>query len=424
MGSPTTADDVTGRAPARGLRSDGPVVIEARGIQKSFRVPEHRIDSLKERVAHPLTRVEYREHRALRDVSFDVHEGEFFGIVGRNGSGKSSLLKILASIYRADAGRVRTAGRVAPFIELGVGFNPELTARENGILNGVLMGLTLREARRSLAEVLEFAELEDFIDLKLKNYSSGMLVRFAFAVTVQADADIMLVDEVLAVGDAAFAQKCMEVFRERRRAGRTIVLVTHDMTTVQTLCHRAMLLHDGELRYIGEPEDAALQYYRMNFASEDVESPVPGLVGTKVVDVNARVVHAELRGAAGEAIDTVAEGAPIAIDVRLEAARAMERPRFIFHIRNADGHVVIGFARRLDERVEAGRRVRLAGKLENRLVGGRYSLDVHIHEEDEHGAMTVQGLRLLHFVVQGIPPPDGMVAARSDLEAVLEAWPE
>jgi hypothetical protein len=185
-----------------------------------------------------------------------------------------------------------------------------------------------------------------------------------------------------------------------------------------------MLLHDGELRYIGEPEDAALQYYRMNFASEEVELPVPGLVGTKVVDVNARVVHAELRGAAGEAVDTVPEGAPIAIDVRLEAARAMERPRFIFHIRNADGHVVIGFARRLGERVEAGRRVRLAGTLENRLVGGRYSLDVHIHEEDEHGAMTVQGLRLLHFVVQGIPPPDGMIAARSDVEAVLEAWPE
>ena len=161
---------------------------------------------------------------------------------GRNGSGKSTLLKILASIYRADAGRVRMAGRVAPFIELGVGFNPELTARENGVLNGVLMGLTLREARRRLDAVLEFAELEDFVDLKLKNYSSGMMVRFAFAVMVQADADIMLIDEVLAVGDAAFAQKCMDVFHERRRAGKTIVLVTHDMATVQTLCHRAMLL--------------------------------------------------------------------------------------------------------------------------------------------------------------------------------------
>ena len=157
------------------------------------------------------------------------------------------------------------AGRLAPFIELGVGFNPELTARENVVLNGVMMGLTRREAQRRLDAVLDFAELEEFVDLKLKNYSSGMMVRLAFSVMVQADADIMLIDEVLAVGDAAFAQKCMDVFREKRAAGQTIVLVTHDMATVQGFCDRAMLLHDGELRYVGDPEEAALRYYRLNF---------------------------------------------------------------------------------------------------------------------------------------------------------------
>src|SRR3954466_8018775 len=139
---------------------DGPVVIEVRGVEKSFRVPEHRIDSLKERAAHPLARMEYREQRGLRGISFDIHKGEFFGIVGRNGSGKSTLLKILASIYRADAGRIRMAGRLAPFIELGVGFNADLTARENVVLNGVMMGLSQREAARRLDSVLEFAELE------------------------------------------------------------------------------------------------------------------------------------------------------------------------------------------------------------------------------------------------------------------------
>src|SRR4051795_3108840 len=282
---------------ARNRTGDGPVVIEARGIEKSFRIPEHRIDSLKERAAHPLARVEYREQRALREVSFDVREGEFFGIVGRNGSGKSSLLKILASIYRADGGRARIAGRLAPFIELGVGFNHELTARENGVLNGVLMGLTLREARSRLEAVVEFAELEDFVDLQLKNYSSGMLVRLAFALMVQADADVMLIDEVLAVGDAAFARKCMDVFREKRQAGKTIVLVTHDMTTVQTLCHRAMLLHDGELRFIGQPEDAALAYYRVNFAAGDADARLEGR--GKLVDVLARIGTARLRGADG-----------------------------------------------------------------------------------------------------------------------------
>src|SRR3954466_15067778 len=193
MPSPTTVDEtetLTGAAEA-GTAARTPVVIEARGVEKTFRIPQHRIDSFKERAIHPFTRVEYRELRALANVTFDVRKGEFFGIVGRNGSGKSSLLKVMASIYGADAGRVRTAGVVAPFIELGVGFNPELTARENGVLNGVLMGLSLGEARRRLDAVLDFAELRDFVDLKLKNYSSGMMVRLAFSVMVQADADIM-----------------------------------------------------------------------------------------------------------------------------------------------------------------------------------------------------------------------------------------
>jgi ABC-type polysaccharide/polyol phosphate transport system ATPase subunit len=416
MGSPTTADHVTAPRPAPD--GDRPVVIEARGVHKAFRIPSHRIDSLRERATHPFTRVEYREHRALRDVSFDVRKGEFFGIVGRNGSGKSSLLKILASIYRADAGRVRTAGRVAPFIELGVGFNHELTARENAVLNGVLMGLTLREARRNLGAVMEFAELEDFVDLQLKNYSSGMLVRFAFAVMVHADADIMLIDEVLAVGDAAFAQKCMDVFHEKRRAGKTIVLVTHDMTTVQTLCHRAMLLHDGDLRFIGEPEDAALGYYRLNFAALDAKLPAP-VEGSKVVDVNARVVHAALRDPAGAPTETVPEGSPLMLDVRLEAARALARPLFSFHVRTEDGQTVFELVRRLDGHVPAGRPIALAGPVENRLVPGRYVLDLYIREDVREGGMTVQGLRLLHFAVAGETESHGVVTAAAELEPTI-----
>src|SRR5215208_309625 len=242
-----------------------PVVIEARGVEKTFRIPQHKVDTFKERALHPLARNDVRELQALRGISFAVRRGEFIGIVGRNGSGKSTLLKIMSSIYGADAGRVRIAGRLAPFIELGVGFNPELTSRENVVLNGVMMGLSRREAARRLDSVLEFAELREFADLKLKNYSSGMMVRLAFSVMVEADADIMLVDEVLAVGDASFAQKCMDVFAEKRRAGRTLVLVTHDMATVQSICDRAMLLHDGELRYAGDPEEAALRYFRLNF---------------------------------------------------------------------------------------------------------------------------------------------------------------
>ncbi|HZE04837.1 MAG TPA: ABC transporter ATP-binding protein, partial [Solirubrobacteraceae bacterium] len=351
---------------------------------------------------------------------FDVHQGEFFGIVGRNGSGKSSLLKILASIYRADAGRVRMAGRVAPFIELGVGFNPELTARENTVLNGVLMGLTRREARRRLSEVIEFAELQDFADLKIKNYSSGMMVRLAFAIMVQADADIMLIDEVLAVGDAAFAQKCMDVFHAKRDAGKTIVLVTHDMGTVQSLCHRALLLHDGELRYIGAAEDAALRYYRLNFADQDPDPRRPAPDREVVMDVNVRVAEATLRDAAGAAVANVEQDVPIGVDVLFEAARELAGPIFAFHVVNEDGVVVFVFERKLAQPVRPGQRVRLRGHLENRLVAGRYYLDCWVRQDEHQTMMALQALRVLRFVVYGTAPRHGVVTMGAEIEPVLE----
>jgi len=418
--SPTIADELADSvSPRSGPGADAPVAIDVRGVGKTFRIPDHRVDSIKERLTHPLTRYEHRELRALRDVTFDVRRGEFFGIVGRNGSGKSSLLKIMASIYRADAGRVRTAGRVAPFIELGVGFNPELTTRENGVLNGVLMGLSRREARRRLAEVIEFAELEEFADLKLKNYSSGMMVRFAFAIMVQADADIMLIDEVLAVGDAAFAQKCMDVFHAKRDAGKTIVLVTHDMGTVQALCHRAALLHEGELKYVGAPEDAAMRYYRLNFAAP-AQPGAPTSERDAVIDVNVRVVEATLRDGEGRPISNVEQNVPIAIDILVEAARELAAPIFIFHVVNAEGVVVFAFECTLAQAVAPAERIRLTGQLENRLVAGRYYLDCWIRQDLQQSVMALQALRMLRFIVYGTAPRHGVVTLRADVAPVLE----
>jgi ABC-type polysaccharide/polyol phosphate transport system ATPase subunit len=411
-----TIVDRTGE-PQADRRARAPVVIEARDVHKTFRIPEQRVDSLKERAVHPLTRIEHRELHALRGVSFDVHQGEFFGIVGRNGSGKSTLLKIMASIYRADAGRVRMAGRVAPFIELGVGFNPELTARENGVLNGVLMGLTRREAQRRLGAVIEFAELEEFADLKLKNYSSGMMVRFAFAVMVQADADIMLIDEVLAVGDAAFAQKCMDFFHERRAAGKTIVLVTHDMATVQSMCHRAMLIDGGNVAYIGDSDETALRYYRLNFAGPAHDAAAGR---EPMIDFNAKTVTATLRDHSGETIENVEQDTAIEIDVVLEAARPLDGPNFAFHVRNEDGVVVFGFTTALDEQVPLGGRMRLRGGIENRLVPGRYYLDCWVRQNESQSRVAVQGLRLLGFVVYGTAARDGVVSVDADVQASLE----
>jgi len=421
MPNPMIPDELTEALPppAAERTNRQPLVIDVQDVHKTFRIPNRRVDSLKERASHPLTRIEHRDLRALQGVSFGVHRGEFFGIVGRNGSGKSSLLKILASIYRADSGRVRIAGRLAPFIELGVGFNPELTAQENGVLNGVLMGLTLREARRRLSEVIEFAELEDFADLKLKNYSSGMMVRFAFSIMVQADADVMLVDEVLAVGDAAFSQKCMDVFHEKRRAGKTVVLVTHDMATVQSLCHRAMLLHEGELKYIGFPEDTALRYYRLNFA-EPSSSGLPA-EETAVLDVNVRVVEATLRNAMGQPTESVEQDVPIEVDIVLEAARSLGQLTFVFHIVNDDGVVVSTFNCTLQRPIAPGGRIRLSGKIENRLVAGRYYLDCWTREDQQQSVLAIQALRLLRFVVYGTAPRHGIVTLHSGVQASLEA---
>ena len=406
---------------APGLPTARPVAIEVRGVEKTFRIPEHRIDTFKERASHPFAAPDYRLLRPLRGVSFDIHRGEFFGIAGLNGSGKSTLLKILASIYKPDAGRVRMAGRLAPFIELGVGFDPELTARENSELNGVLMGLSRREARSRLDAVLDFAELRDFAELKLKNYSSGMMVRLAFAVMVQADADIMLVDEVLAVGDAAFAQRCMDVFHEKRRQGKTIVLVTHDMPMIQSICHRAMLLADGEIAYIGDPDETARRYHRLNFAALHQglrESPVE--TSAAVPDINARVVEARLTDEAGNQVDRVQEGSPIRIEVVLEAKRELVSPTFVLQAMNEPGVVVFSVTRTLEngaDRVAEGDQVRLAGRVENRLVPGRYAADCWVRRQEGDG-LAVHGIRLLEFVVEGAEQRDGVVSVDAELAAV------
>ncbi len=403
-------------------------MIEARGVTKTFRIPEHRMDSLKERATHPFTRMQYRELHALRGVSFDVHRGEFFGIVGRNGSGKSTLLKGLASIYGLSGGNIRMAGRLAPFIELGVGFNPELTARDNVVLNGVMMGLTRREAQHRVDAVLDFAELEDFVELKLKNYSSGMMVRLAFAVMVQADADIMLIDEVLAVGDASFAQKCVDVFHEKRRAGKTVVLVTHDMGTVQSFCHRAMLLHDGRLEYIGDPEEASMRYFRLNFAEEDTEERASR--GEVVFDANARLVDGWLDGEAGDRVDSIAQGEPIRLSVVVEARRELEAPVLGLHVLTSSGVGVFALREALTigdgqpDRIAAGQRIRLTGTIENPLLPGRYFVHCSVARTRSEGGEALQILRFANFEVHGAEPGLGIVSVRGHLDAAFEPAPE
>jgi ABC-type polysaccharide/polyol phosphate transport system ATPase subunit len=297
------------------------------GVSKSFRMPAERAHTLKERALHPLRKSVGEDLSALRDISFAVQPGEFFGIVGRNGSGKSTLLKCLAGIYRVDQGRISVRGRLSTFIELGVGFNPDLAAADNIVINGIMLGLSPREARRRVDDVIAFAELEEFPDLKLKNYSSGMQVRLAFSVMIQVDADVLLIDEVLAVGDAAFQQKCFDVFNRIRDEGRTVLFVTHDMGAVRRYCHRAMLLERGQMRLIGEPDRVGDHYVELNFGRDHFEGGVPEEAGERLGDQAARIVEVWFEDRAGERTEVLRHGEPCKLCARVNFNRPAE-PNF------------------------------------------------------------------------------------------------
>jgi ABC-type polysaccharide/polyol phosphate transport system ATPase subunit len=415
----TTANTAVGPGP------DAPLAVEVRDLHKAFRIPMHRIDSLKERMVRPFATREYRELRALDGVSFEIRQGEFFGIVGRNGSGKSTLLKLLASIYQADSGTIRIAGRLAPFIELGVGFNLDLTARENVVLNGVMMGLTPKEMRGRLDAIIDFAELGEFIDLKLKNYSSGMLVRLAFAVMMEADADVLLIDEVLAVGDASFQQKCADAFLEMKAAGKTIILVTHEMASVEEYCHRAMLISDGVITHLGDPAAVGREYLRLNF-----EAPHEGERGAGTADAataepeesdDLRMLSAGLVDDDGGRLENVEYGGRLCLRVELEAKRDLPGVDVGFLISNAENIGVLNFGLPVKEGegardIAAGERVTVRATVDNRLADGRYFVHCGINRAFG-GGVALYRAKAFDFHVFGSPTTRGMVVADVDFDA-------
>ena len=343
------------------------------GLSKSFRIPRLRYHTLKERVLHPSKFNSFDVLRAVDDVSFEVSKGEFFGIVGRNGSGKSTLLKCLAGIYAVDTGAVAVTGRLSPFIELGVGFNADLPARDNVIINGIMLGLTRREARDRFDEIIAFAELGEYLDLKLKNYSSGMLVRLAFSVAILVDADVLLIDEVLAVGDAAFQQKCFDEFNNLRRKGRTILFVTHDMSAVERFCDRAMLLERGRLVELGDTASVTSRYNEVNFGrlvvpegSDEARLAVAAITDAWFEDVN------------GQRIVACASGQPVAVCMRVLMREAIENPQFSVVLRNELRHPILAAS---SERTigatghfEPGEVVVVRVRFENWLAPDRYAL--------------------------------------------------
>ncbi|MGN6868484.1 MAG: ABC transporter ATP-binding protein [Solirubrobacteraceae bacterium] len=354
-----------------------PVAVSVRDVSKTFRLPHQRYNTFKERALHPFRSRSYDVLRAVQNVSVEIAQGEFFGIVGRNGSGKSTLLKCLAGIYNIDGGELTVNGRLSPFIELGVGFNPDLTARDNVIINAIMLGLSRKEAVERFDDIVAFAELQDFVDLKLKNYSSGMHVRLAFATAVQVDAEILLIDEVLAVGDAAFQQKCYDEFMRLRRDGRTMLFVTHDMASVERFCDRAMLLDAGQVVDIADPQSIARQYNQLNFAllrQQHGESPAEAVTGPRA----AQVLNAWFESPRGTLTTSAPQNEPCDVRMDVEFMEDVQDPIFSVSLQNEAGHYL--FVASTDtSRVETGRfaagttaAVRLC--FDNHLAPGRYRL--------------------------------------------------
>lgn len=245
-------------------KSNTDTAIKISNVSKTFKLPHEKQKSLKGLFLNSFRRKSYEVQKALTDISFEVRKGDFFGILGRNGSGKSTLLKCIAGVYNPNSGHIKINGSLVPFIELGVGFNPELSGRDNVFLNGALLGFSRKQMEGMYDDIVGFAELEEFMDQKLNNYSSGMQVRLAFSIAIRARGDILVLDEVLAVGDSNFQKKCIEVFHNLKKQGKTIVLVTHDTTQVERFCNRAVVIEKGEIMHIGQPTKAIALYEELN----------------------------------------------------------------------------------------------------------------------------------------------------------------
>jgi ABC-type polysaccharide/polyol phosphate transport system ATPase subunit len=355
-----------------------PPALTASHLVKSFELPRERYHTLKERALHAFRSRTIDELHALQDVSFEVSQGEFFGIVGRNGSGKSTLLKCIAGIYDLNGGDLAVSGRLSPFIELGVGFNPDLTARDNAVINAIMLGLSRKEALKRYDAIVDFAELHEFMDLKLKNYSSGMHVRLAFAVAIQVDAEVLLIDEVLAVGDAAFQRKCYAEFTRLKESGRTIIFVTHDMGAVEHFCDRAMLLERGRVVHIGDPAEIARDYNDVNFRRAREEARAHD--GPEVLrrDPVAAVVGARFESADGAPLVEANQGETLIARAQVHIHADVEEPMFSVALVDAERRIAFATSSNLTigatGRFTRGEDVEVVVRFENYLAPGQYRL--------------------------------------------------
>lgn len=353
------------------------IAIRVQKVYKNFALPHERAASIKEAFVSPFRSSMHKNvavQHALRDISFDIKRGEFFGIVGRNGSGKSTLLKMIAGIYQPSKGTVRVNGKLVPFIELGVGFNPELTGRENVFLNGALLGFSEKEVKAMYNDIVDFAELKDFMDQKLKNYSSGMQVRLAFSVATRAKADILLVDEVLAVGDADFQRKCFDYFRKLKKENMTVIFVTHNMDAVREYCDRALLIDDSKIIFEGTAQSVASQYSKL-FSHGEGGAKVDKADQERWGEGGATFIQPKFRKNTDGHVE---------LSFTIKADEDVEDPMIGYYITNTQGQAICGTNTQLLEHklqpLRAGKQYKGSFTMPNVFSDGRYSVTLALQK--------------------------------------------
>ncbi|HTE22530.1 MAG TPA: ABC transporter ATP-binding protein [Candidatus Limnocylindria bacterium] len=380
------------------------IAIRVENVSKAFKLPHEKQSSLKGVFLSSFRSKSYELQQSLKNVSFEVKKGEFFGIVGRNGSGKSTLLKCMAGVYTPDKGKIKIYGSLVPFIELGVGFNPELSGRDNVFLNAALLGFSRKQTEAMYHDIVEFAELEKFMDQKLKNYSSGMQVRLAFSIAIRAKSDILLLDEVLAVGDSAFQQKCFDYFASLKNENRTIILVSHAMAMIERFCDRALLLEYGEIKEIGTSTKIAGRYEEMFLREEaDRLSQQRGeeADGTETVElVKARVIQG------GKAQGAIEADEDFEIEVTVKSKIAIDHVNIGINVKNHDKLMLISADTALwagQYRLEADKEMTARFKIQNIFANGVYTINLGVADDSPLNPHLLLRRDNIHeFIIKGV----------------------
>jgi ABC-2 type transport system ATP-binding protein len=376
--------------------------IKAENVSKLFRLPHEKNSSIKSAFINFYRRKKgYELQRALNDVSFEVKKGEFFGIVGRNGSGKSTLLKLLAGIYLPTKGQVHVRGTLTPFIELGVGFNPELTGRENVFLNGALLGFNRKEMQKMYKDIVEFAEIERFMDQKLKNYSSGMQVRLAFSIAIRAESDVLLIDEVLAVGDAAFQQKCYEYFRNLKKKKRTVVFVSHDRSAIENFCDRCILIDNGKVITSGMPSKVLNDYNNITLEQLSAEKRTTHDKGPRWGNRDMEITKVKFIG--DKASNKFKPYDPIKFRIEMKANKTIVNPIYGIVIKRGEEAVFTTntkVEKIATDKVDKNKMAYATYEIENIFGNGRYSISPAIANENATVFLDWQE-GVLEFFVSG-----------------------